>query len=467
MNDIILKKMRSFGVLLLMLAGFLSACDESIDLSKTDETPYELPEGVVGFVTNDKGARLQGFTDFRGEGAAGIYLGLAAEAPSDVAVTLKYDAALLEAYNKANETEYALFPESEVTLPVQLSVAKGKKSSDKGEVRFKTAESLETGKTYVIPFRAELVSGDIRLSESESTYLLFVKDLTQLPTADKPSGIKIISCMEVNDTNPLNNLCFTLKSSGKPLIDMVIFFSANINYNAETGMVYVSKNPNIQHLLDNRDKYIKPLQDRGMKVILGILGNHDRSGVANLSDETARLFAQELKTVCDTYGLDGVFFDDEYSKYQYPAPPGFVEPSSAAAARLVYETKKAMPDKLVTVYVYLTTSYLPSVDGQNSGTFIDYGIHDYGGSYDLGSSYPGLPRSGMALYSQEFARGRIAAEYELRRIREEGYGAHMIFAMDPYRSNFNWLQLPSMQRIANVLFDDELVYDGKPYTKDW
>ena len=40
--------------------------------------------------------------------------------------------------------------------------------------------------------------------------------------------------MEVNDANPLNNLSFTLKSNGKPLVDALIIFSANINYNVET-----------------------------------------------------------------------------------------------------------------------------------------------------------------------------------------------------------------------------------------
>lgn len=126
-----------------------------------------------------------------------------------------------------------------------------------------------------------------------------------------------------------------------------------------------------------------------------------------------------------------------------------------------------MPDKIVAVYVYGLTSSLPAVEGQNSGTFIDYGIHDYGRGYDMSTNYPGLPRSGMALFSQEYAQGRTASEDELRRLRNEGYGAHMIFAMDPLRGNFDWSQKWSMESIAKVLFDDELVYDGKPYSKDW
>lgn len=467
MKDNILNASKCFVVLLLLLGGFFSACDESINLAKLDEASYEVPGEAIGYITNNGGDRKKSFIDFRDKGVEEIYVGLTAEAPGDVTVSFTYDPSLLEVYNSTYKTEYPLFPVSAVTIPGQVTVGKGNKLSEKAKVEFETAETLEKGKTYVIPVKAKLASGNVRLSETESGFLIFVDDLSKIPTAEKSTGIKIISCMEVNDTNPLNNLCFTLAKSGKPLIDMVILFSANINYNNETGKVFVYNNPNVQHLLDNREKYIKPLQDRGIQVVLGILGNHDRSGVANLGNEAARQFAQELKVVCDAYGLDGVFFDDEYSAYQSPTPPGFVTPSNAAAARLCYETKKAMPDKLVTVYVYSRTSILPAVDGENSGTFIDYAIHDYGGSYDLSGNYPGLPRSGMALYSQEYARGYTTSEANLKRLRDDGYGGHMIFAMDPLRGNFNYTQKPSMERIARVLFDDELVYDGKPYKKDW
>ena len=42
-----------------------------------------------------------------------------------------------------------------------------------------------------------------------------------------------------------------------------------------------------------------------------------------------------------------------------------------------------MPNKLVEVYVYSGTGSLYSVDGHQPGEFVDYGIHDYGGTSDL------------------------------------------------------------------------------------
>ena len=455
------------------------SCDESIDVTSIDENNYTTNKETLAYVINGEGKRVSAMLEFRNNGTSDIYLFLSKNVDTDVKATFTYNASVLEAYNNSNETNYKLFPQNLVVLEGEVSIGKGTKKSSKFEVKLNTGDELSADKTYVLPLSTKIISGNAKASEVESNYLIFVKDLTKIPNPDKATGIKIISCMEVNDTNPLNNLCFRLKGNKKPLIDMVILFSANINYSTETGKVYVHNNENVQHLLDNREKYIKPLQDRGMKVILGILGNHDHSGIANLADETARAFAQELKAVCEAYQLDGVFFDDEYSNYRYDnIPVGFVYPSSEAASRLCYETKQAMPDKLVCAYVYSRTRTLPDIEGQTSGTFVDYGIQDYFRFSDLSDNYPGMPKSNMAQSSQEFNRGYWVSASRLTSIREEGYGAHMIFAMDPVRNNFDG-QKSAMELIADKLFDDQLEIVGKDgvvmqeidkskfYQKDW
>lgn len=99
-------------------------------------------------------------------------------------------------------------------------------------------------------------------------------------------------------------------------------------------------NPNVQFLLDNNEQFLQPLRKRGMKVILGILGNHDAAGVAQLSDMGCREFAKELAAYCDAYNLDGVGFDDEYSTSPDLSNPWFTQWSYDAAARLCYETKR-------------------------------------------------------------------------------------------------------------------------------
>ena len=53
MKNNILNALKFFVVLLLLSGGFFSACDESIDLAKLDETSYEVPDEVIGYITNN------------------------------------------------------------------------------------------------------------------------------------------------------------------------------------------------------------------------------------------------------------------------------------------------------------------------------------------------------------------------------------------------------------------------------
>ncbi len=460
---------------LVLSGGLFTACSDDLVVGQVDESGYTTGDGsVMGYISDGNGKRMFTNVEFRSSGDVSFHLKTTGKLSSEATVSVVYDETVLTEYNSKYGTTYEAFPESEVTLGdggiIKLPV--GSVHSSELKVSFVSDGSLEFDKIYIIPLRMKVTSGDFKLGEEDQTRLIFVKDLTGLPDCTKyvdgKPGVKVFSCMEVNDTNPLNNLSFTLKSNGKPLVDCLIIFSANINYNAETGRVYIFNNENVQALLDNREHYLKPLQDRGMKIILGLLGNHDRSGVANMSKETAQAFAQEVKALCDAYQLDGIFVDDEYSDYEYEdITPGFVYPGREPAARLCYEVKKAQPDRWVIAYAYSTTGSLPAIDGMQSGEFVDYALHDYGGSFDLSSSYPGMPKSNMGLYSQEFNLGSTASESNLRSMRENGYLSHMIFAMDPNRSNFEWIQMSAMERMARAFYDDELVFDGIKYPKDW
>ena len=458
-------------VVMLFLASCLIACEENFEASPINEDNYIISDELLGYLTGQEGKRTVSSVEFRDAGSTLFYLNTSKKVSQDCSVTLVYDEAALDAYNIKNQTDYKAFPERCVTIDNggKLTISAGYGKSEALKISYRSDNSLNAEDTYVIPLVIDSKSTEITIPLSEQSHLIFVKDLTSIPDCHKSTGAQIISCMEVNDTNPLNNLCFTLKNSNKPLIDMVILFAANINYDTEKQKVYIYNNPNVQHLLSNRKKYLKPLQDRGMKVLLGIVGNHDRAAVGNLADPTAKAFAQEVKAMCEAYQLDGVFMDDEHSSEMHPAPLGFVDSSSKAAARLCYEIKQAMPERIIAVYVYKTTYSLPSVDGHLAGEYVDYGIHDYGRSSDLSGNYPGMPKAHMALWSQEFHNqiGTEVTEEQLRNARNNGYLSHMIFAMDPLRQGFEVSELLEMQKIAKAYFDDELVYDGKPYKKDW
>lgn len=455
-----------------VLAGFLmTACDDDINVGKENEDKY-LPANTGMYLVDQNGKKDIGLVEFRETNNTKLTLKLNQAVSGDTKAFIKYDQLVLDQYNQYYDTHYELFPSSLLTLGNNgvVEIKGGDKISHEIELSLKSDGTLDSEKSYVIPLKITAETSEI--SEKESSYLIFVKDMTGIPSAEKyvvgsdgvSRKVEIISCMEINDTNPLNNAAFTLKESGKPLIDIVILFSANINYNPETGRVYVFQNPQVTAILGNREKYLKPLQDKGIKVVLGIMPNHDRASITNLAEETAQAFAQELKAYMEAYKLDGVFWDDEYSSMISPPPPGFVSSSNQATSYLIHEFNKVMPDKLNMVYVYSGTSRLSTVDGKRGGEYITHGIHDYGGGSGLSGNYPGLPESGWGMYSQEFARGYYTSTSNLRNVKDNGY-CHMIFAMDPFRNNYS-RQRMQMQDIARTIFSDELV-EGQFYKKDY
>ena len=448
----------SIKTLALSLAGLVivASCANDIDVPRVDESNYRTSENNLAFITDKYGYSRQDSLIFNEKGSIDFYVNLSKAATTDQEYTLMYDTKALKNYNKVHGTNIKALPEKLVKVGGTAKVAAGAMKSSKVTVEYTSAEELEKNGIYAIPVS---VKGAAQASKDKGEFVLIVRDITKMPNCHKEGGLQVISCIEVNDANPLHNLCYTLKESGKFVIDQVILFSGNINYNVETGEVYNYNNENVQHLLDYKEKYLKPLQEKGMKVILGILGNHDRSGVANLSKEGAIKFAQELKAVVDAYGLDGVFFDDEYSNYgDYP---GFVSPSIEAASRLCYECKRIMPDKLIEVYVYSRTGSLETVDGHKPGEFIDYALQDYGRYGDLSNNYEGLSPKGMIQASSEFGQGRIISMSTAQSIKADGYGGTMVFGLTPQNG-----YVTRLNNITRAFYGEETVRTGS-YAKDW
>ena len=431
------------------------SCSNSIDLTSVDESQYHKAEQNLAFITDKYGISNADSLLFNESGSTDFYVNLCDAAATQQSFTISYDATVLADYNKAHGTSFEALPENLVTIDGSATMAAGEKQSDAVSIKYQSADELEQNGVYAIPLK---VSGaNAQTSEQKGDFVLFVRDITKMPNCHKENGLQVISCMEINDANPLYNLCFTLENSGKYFFDQVILFSGNINYNAETQEVYSYNNENITQCLRYKEKYLKPLQEKGMKVILGILGNHDRSSITNLNDEACKAFAAELAANVYAYELDGVFFDDEYSK---PGDyPGFVRYNNFS--RLAYECKQAMPDKLIEAYVYSGTGSAKAVEGVQPGDFIDYGIHDYGGRYDLSSSYPGMPKTGMILNSIECARGYGGYADDYQDIRINGYGGTMFFALAPNRTPMNMLN-----RVAQAFYGENVVQTGT-YAKDW
>lgn len=376
---------------------------------------------------------------------------------SDLALKLEVDADFVEAYNAKNETAYKLFPTEAVEFENNgaVSIAAGQMQTLAG-VKF-NATPMEKGVDYMLPVKITSSNEAVTLLENETRCVYIVKDMMNLSDCFKgeahPKGFLFF---EVNDANPLNALAFELEN-GKLLWDVVVLFAANINYDTESGRPYVKCNPNVQFLLDNNETYIQPLRKRGIKVLLGLLGNHDAAGLAQLSKQGAQDFAAEVARICEAYNLDGVNYDDEYSSEPDLNNPAFDETGTAAAARLCYETKKAMPKRMVTVYDWGLMYGTESVDGVQADEWIDVVVPNYGDhAYPVG----GMSMKKCAGIAAEFNGGfgdSLNAK-NAQMILDKGYGWHMGFAPDPMKADEGKVRRNHWKVIFGRLSGAELFY---------
>lgn len=89
------------------------------------------------------------------------------------------------------------------------------------KIGYSTADNLKKDGTYAIPLTVK--GSGAATSAEKGDFIYLVRDITKMPNCHKGTGQIVISCQETNDANPLHNLCYTLKESGKYVIDQVWF----------------------------------------------------------------------------------------------------------------------------------------------------------------------------------------------------------------------------------------------------
>lgn len=450
-----------------MIIGSLFSCDDAVEVGFADQGVLEqIKVATVSLRNSDDNRQFRVVNvcaDKNGHAAVNIQLNK--PLTTILNVQLKADPKAVERYNEENGTNFEMYPADQVVIENEgrITVIPGEMESLPLSLDFKTAGIK--GKSYMFPITIEQMSENIKLQQE--TYFFMVKNMGDIPDITKPNGLITSFYIEVRSENPLNAGEWILEESKKPLADIVCLFFANINYNETAGRVEVRMNEHITSLLKQRDKYIKPLQDKGIKVTLSILGNWDAAGVSNLAPETARYFARELKAIVDTYGLDGVEFDDEYSSYNLAAGlPGFTLDRSAYA-RLCYEVKKIMPDKLCCVYHIgaAKTDMNVQIEGINCGDFVDYVYEAYYNYPDfyIQDNYLGMSKRQVSPYSRNITNKLTFDENNMRKVRDE-YGVQMLY-------NLSYDRISSyknpMNRMGEILYGEGVIHTGKKYKKDF
>lgn len=200
-------------------------------------------------------------------------------------------------------------------------------------------------------------------------------------------------------------------------------------------------------------------------MLLTVLGDWQGVGVANLNVDQANAFADILVYIVDTYGLDGISFDDEYANYSSLQSGSYSHVIKALRAKL--DAKFGVGAKLITVFQWGNYGQIDAeagamIDFADQGTFganIFFSSSSISGvsndrwmpqAIQLGNSYNTLALSQIKNRSSQAASGN--------------YGGIMMFNM---RRAGDVNPLPVFQKIAEGAFGGTVTYDGTDYTRSW
>ncbi|MBX7550559.1 endo-beta-N-acetylglucosaminidase H [Streptomyces sp. NPDC004232] len=245
--------------------------------------------------------------------------------------------------------------------------------------------------------------------------------------APAKQGPTSVAYVEVNNNSMLNVGKYTLAGGGGNVFDIAVIFAANINYDTGTKAATLYFNENVQRVLDNAATQIRPLQQKGIKVVLSVLGNHQGAGFANFpSRQAASAFAKQLSDTVAEYGLDGIDFDDEYAEY---GNNGTGQPNDSSFVYLVSALRANMPDKIISLYDIGPAASSLSYGGVDVSSDFDYAWNPYYGTWQV----PGiaLPKSKLSPAAVEIGGTSQSTAADLaRRTVAEGYGVYLTYNLD-------------------------------------
>lgn len=357
-------------------------------------------------------------------------------------------------YKKLKATEYTLLPPEHYSITA-TEIEAGKKESEIS-VELKDFNNIAYGK-YMLPvvFKVnEQVFMHLIDFEKEGEYsALSDTNKKALPkTGSRTEPMKLIAFCEINDWDPRNFANLVLKDSKKPVFDIVVFFAANMNYNAIEGKRYLFFNDKFQPIVNNPDAYIKYIKDRGIKVIVDILPNHQGVGFENFqSKEEAVEFAKDLKYWVDKLGFDGYDLDEEYANYG--VVPSLVY-KRESAQWFVEAYKEVMPDKLLTLYEF------GFPHGNNYDKYFDYSWANYGvpgSSYGI-SAHKHTQYSIEANYDPYISNAYNSANSNLR----SGNLGLMFFNIHGSRMQ-NVTFLSNLSRVTQLYYGEDAVFEGRQF----
>lgn len=256
--------------------------------------------------------------------------------------------------------------------------------------------------------------------------------------------------VEVNDVNPLNAGEYLLPD-GKPFFTHVILFASNIRGDAN-GNVHNYNNPNNAAILANPTKYIKPLQDKGIKVIMGNLGDHTGAGFSNLTAAQIDSYTDDLVAYANI--VDGYDFDDEWAEY---ATRGYPDANNHSYSDLIIALN-GKTDKLITIFDWTYASAINAT----AAACVDLAYQGGLNGYSLTPSFP-IPLARYCPYFCNLTQPHPDAVVKSRVTSSKDANAGGVCFFNLPAASY---RLSTLNAAAQA-FGLTVTHTGKTYSKDY
>lgn len=389
-----IKKFRTIGTMLLaaaVLAGF-TACEtdpveqnggklpdkDAIETNygklrsnaTTGNTVEMLLTAGTGFVTRD------------------FYYQQTKPASTEATLTLRIDKSLVEGFNAANGTECQLLPTANCEFPdgQTLELAADDQRTVSKRIRI-LSEDLTAGE-YVLPVT---VTPEGTTDENQTLYYrLTIRD-PQPGDYDLHDGSDLFFVFYINtkDYQPLLVQDYLMEKKlglGTTVAwygtvgNIINLRTVTIKFDETSGRAKLDLGNDMTYVLSHASKYIWPLQETGRKVCISLEGGNTGLGFCNLSDEQIADFAAQVKTVVETYNLDGINLWDRNAGYG--TVEGMPETNTTSYPKLIKAMREALgTDRLLTLTVYEEPTETfwdtESTGGIAVGEYLDYAWSGY------------------------------------------------------------------------------------------
>ena len=387
-----------------VLAGFTACETDPVERERgklPDKEGIENVYGILRCSSSCENTVDMILTEGNGFLVNGVYFEQTKPVSENVSIQLQIDESVIEAYNTLTGEERTLLPESNYEFmegnTLEIS-ANGKQSALK-QIKF-LAEGLAAGE-YVLPVSiGEQEQGNI-LRDNIIYFNITIRepfvgenplDQEEFYPEEGENGAKepifMVFYVNTKDYDPrLVTDFYIRKKQRRPPVELwtravgniVNLRTVTLKYDEASGRALLDLGSDMTHVLSHASTYIWPIQETERKVCLSLEGGGTGLGFCNLSDEQIADFVAQVKTVVETYNLDGINLWDRNSGY---GKEGMPEMNTTSYPRLIKAMREVLgSDKLLTVTDHEEpTEYFwdtEATGGIEVGQYLDYAWSGY------------------------------------------------------------------------------------------